>query len=213
MSRRALGSLAFLCALPCAHASAQGGSIVGTASVPSAGITGVVVYLVPENGATPAPPPMTAVMDQLDLKFVPRILAVTPGSTVSFPNSDAVMHNVFHPSVAAGAFDLGTYPKGERRSFTFADEGAFVIFCHVHPEMIAYVVVVASAHLAVSNEDGLFHLDGVAPGTYHLRTWHRRLQSLDQVVSVPAGRSVTVHLALKYGFPVDPRVAKDPPPR
>lgn len=213
MSRRAIGTLAFLCALPCGPARAQGGSIHGTASVPSAGITGVVVYLVPERGATPAPPPMTAVMDQRDLKFVPRVLAVTPGSTVAFPNSDAVMHNVFHPAVHAGAFDLGTYPTGERRSFNFAEEGAYVIFCHVHPEMIGYVVVVASAHLAVSNENGLFHLEGVAPGTYHLRTWHRRLQSLDQVVSVPAGGAVTVHLALKYGFPVEPRAATGPPAR
>jgi plastocyanin len=212
MNRRALRRLAFLGALTPGVALAQAGAIHGSVSVPAAGIAGVVVYLVPGRGAPP-PPPMKAVMDQRDLKFVPRILAVTPGSTVAFPNSDPVMHNVFHPSVNAGAFDLGTYPKGERRSFTFADEGAYVIFCHVHPEMIGYVVVVASAHLAVSNENGLFHFEGVAPGTYHLRTWHRRLQSLDQVVTVPAGGAVTVHLALKYGFPVEPRVAAGPLPQ
>lgn len=212
MNRRALRTLACLFALPPGVALAQGGAIHGSLSVPGAGIAGVVVYLVPGRGAPP-PPPLKAVMDQRDLKFVPRILAVTPGSTVAFPNSDPVLHNVFHPSVHTGAFDLGTYPEGERRSFTFADEGAYVIFCHVHPEMIGYVVVVASAHLAVSNEDGQFHFEDVAPGTYRLRTWHRRLQSLDQVVTVPAGGAVTVHFALKYGFPVEPRVAAGPPPQ
>jgi len=202
MNRRALLALACGCALAPAAALAQGGAIHGSLSVPAAGMGGVVVYLVPGRGAPP--PPMTAVMDQRGLKFVPRILAVTPGSTVAFTNSDPVMHNVFHPSERSDAFDLGTYPEGERRSFTFAREGAYVIFCHVHPEMIGYVVVVASAHLAVSNAKGAFHFEGVAPGTYHLRTWHSRLKSLDQVVTVPAGGAVTVHLALKHGAPVAP---------
>jgi Carboxypeptidase regulatory-like domain/Copper binding proteins, plastocyanin/azurin family len=202
MSRRALRTLACFCALAPGVALAQGGAIHGSVSVPAAGIGGVVVYLVPGRGAPP-PPPMKAVMDQRDLKFVPRILAVTPGSTVAFTNSDPVMHNVFHPSVHADAFDLGTYPEGERRSFTFAREGAYVIFCHVHPEMIGYVVVVASAHLTVSNANGRFRFESLAPGTYHLRTWHSRLKSLDQVVTVPAGGAVTVHLALKHGAPAD----------
>lgn len=211
MSRHALGTLA-LCALPLGAAGGQGGAIHGSVSVPAAGITGVAVYLVREGGRAPTASPVTTVMDQRDLKFVPRVVAVTPGSTVEFPNSDPVMHNVFHPSLDSGAFDLGTYPEGERRSFTFADEGAFVIFCHVHPEMIAYVVVVATPYRAVTDERGRFRLAGVAPGRYHLRTWHRRLQTLDQVISVPASGAVTVQLALRYGLPVEPQAAKGPPP-
>jgi hypothetical protein len=138
---------------------------------------------------------------------------VSPGSTVAFPNSDPVMHDVFHPSTRAGGFDLGMYPQGERRSFTFNDEGAYVIFCHVHPEMVAYVVVVASPYRAVTDDKGRFKLDGVAPGTYHLRTWHRRLRTQDHVISVAANGAVRVNLTLKYGVPVEPRAAEQHRPR
>jgi len=211
MSRHVIGTLTFACALPFGAVLAQDGGVRGTINVPDSGITGIVVYLVPESGAPTAPPPMKAAMDQRGLKFVPRVVAVTPGSTVTFPNSDAVLHSVFHPSMHGDAFDLGTYSKGEQRSFTFANEGAFVIFCRVHPEMIGYVVVVGAPHIAVSNDSGAFQLEGVAPGAYRLHTWHRRLRSLDEAVSVPAGGTVTLRLALKRGVPVTPRVAGGPP--
>jgi hypothetical protein len=133
---------------------------------------------------------------------------VSPRSIVSFPNSDPVMHSVFHPSMRAAGFDLGTYPQGEQRSFTFDDEGAYVIFCHVHPEMVAYVVVVASPYRAVTDDKGRFKFDGVAPGIYHLRTWHRRLRTQDHVVSVAARGAARVKLTLEYGVPIEPRATE-----
>ncbi|MDO8501172.1 MAG: carboxypeptidase regulatory-like domain-containing protein [Gemmatimonadaceae bacterium] len=195
--------------LPHARLAAQDGMVSGTVTAPAAGMGGVVVYLIRAASArVPAIAPLSAQIDQRGLRFVPRVIAVSPGSTVSFPNSDPVMHNVFHPSRHGGGFDLGTYPQGERRSFTFDDEGAYVIFCHVHPEMVGYVVVVASPYRAVTDDEGRFKLDGVAPGTYHLRTWHRRLRTQDQVVSVAANGAVRVDLTLEYGLPVEPRSAE-----
>jgi plastocyanin len=213
MMRSAIATLVVACALPCGLARAQAGAVKGTLSAPGAGITGVVVYLVPVDGTPPRPPATSAVMDQRGMKFVPRVLAVTPGSTVAFMNSDPVMHNVFHPSGRTRGFDLGTFPEGETRSSTFAQEGAYVIFCRVHPEMIGYVVVVASSNLAVTDDDGKFDFEGVAPGTYHLRTWHNRLRSLDEVVTVAAGGTVALRVALKYGAPTEPTAASGAPPR
>jgi plastocyanin len=211
MNRRLMASVVLTGALFHAHARlpAQGGVVSGTITAPAPRMGGVVVYLIPAASArVPAPAPVSAQIDQRGLQFVPRVIAVSPASTVSFPNSDPVMHDVFHPSTHAGGFDLGMYPQGERRSFTFDDEGAYVIFCHVHPEMVAYVVVVASPYRAVTDDEGRFKLDGVGPGTYHLRTWHRRLRTQDHVISVTANGTVRVDLTLKYGVPVEPRAAE-----
>jgi plastocyanin len=208
MNRRLMASVVLAGSLfsPHARLAAQDGMVSGTVTAPAPGMGGVVVYLIRAGSArVPAIAPLSAQIDQRNLQFVPRVITVSPGSTVSFPNSDPVMHSVFHPSTHAGGFDLGTYPQGERRSFTFDNEGAYVIFCHVHPEMVAYVVVVASPYRAVTDDDGRFKLDGVAPGTYHLRTWHRRLRTQDHLISVAANGAVRVNLTLKYGFPVEPR--------
>ncbi len=191
-----------------AGVAAQSGTILGTSTVPVPGIAGVVVYLVPAaETRLPSAPPVSAVVDQRDLRFVPRVIAITPGSTVSFPNSDPVMHNVFHPTLRSGGFDLGTYPPGEERSFTFRHEGAYVIFCHVHPEMVGYVVVIDSPYRAVTDADGRFRMDNVVPGTYRLRTWHRRLRTHDEVVTIAENAVTAVALKLKRGSPVEPRSA------
>ena len=216
MNKRLMASVVLAVAVfpPHARLAAQAGTVSGTVTAPAPGMGGVVVYLTSAAPAkVPAVAPLSAQIDQRNLQFVPRVIAVTPGSTVSFPNSDPVMHDVFHPSTRAGGFDLGTYPQGERRSFTFDAEGAYVIFCHVHPEMVAYVVVVASPYRAVSDDEGRFRLAGVAPGIYHLRTWHRRLRTEDRVVSVAANGAVRVSLKLEYGLPVEPRVAEQHRPR
>jgi plastocyanin len=157
MNRRLMASVVLAGSLfsPHARLAAQDGMVSGTVTAPAPGMGGVVVYLIRAGSArVPAIAPLSAQIDQRNLQFVPRVITVSPGSTVSFPNSDPVMHSVFHPSTHAGGFDLGTYPQGERRSFTFDNEGAYVIFCHVHPEMVAYVVVVASPYRAVTDDDG-----------------------------------------------------------
>ena len=211
MNRRVMASILLAGALfpPQARLAAQNGTVSGTITTPSPGMSGVVVYLIPAASARlAAVAPVSAQIDQRDLQFVPYVVAVSPGSIVSFPNSDPVMHSVFHPSMRAAGFDLGTYPQGEQRSFTFDDEGAYVIFCHVHPEMVAYVVVVASPYRAVTDDKGRFKFDGVAPGIYHLRTWHRRLRTQDHVVSVAARGTARVKLTLEYGVPIEPRATE-----
>lgn len=212
MKLRALAaSVALSCPLLPAVVCAQGGTVYGEITVPAAAVSGVVVYLVPVAGHATTPlAPLTVEMDQRDLRFVPQVIAVTPGSTVHFPNSDPIMHNVFSPGQRADGFDLGTYPQNERRSFTFRGEGAHVILCHVHPEMAAYVVVVASAHRAVADAAGRFRLEGVPPGTYLLRTWHRRLRTGEQPVAVAANGTVRIDLRLMYGSPSPPRATVEP---
>jgi plastocyanin len=212
MNCRLLARLAPALLLLPAIVRAQSASIVGTITVASASITGIVVYLVPSPlTAAPDPSPVSADVDQHELRFMPPVVAVTPGSTVFFTNSDSVLHNVFHPPrLFRGGFDLGTFPPGERRSFTFSNEGAFVILCRVHPEMVGYVVVVASPYRAVSDDEGHFRIQGVAPGTYTLQTWHARLRSHQEVVTVPGPGTLSVDLSLTLGHPEDPTAKRQP---
>ena len=133
-----------------------------------------VVSLEPLSRAEPATKRDTLIIDQAHLRFEPGIVAVRRGTSVEFLNSDPIMHNVFSPGGRGAGFDLGTYVRGESRHFEFDRLGRHVILCHVHPEMVAWVIVVDTPYFTTTDEIGHFSLDGVAPGQYRLRLWHRR---------------------------------------
>jgi plastocyanin len=143
--------------------------------------------------------PRTAEIDQVHLRFVPDVVVVSPGSEVRFLNSDPLMHNVFGPGIRDGAvFDLGTYPQGLYGSWTFQREGLHYVLCHIHPEMVAYVVVTESPFHAVTNGDGTFSIDEVPPGLYDVTLWHpRRSRETTTVrLNVPEGGIGDVRLTL-----------------
>jgi len=98
---------------------------------------------------------------------------VPVGSVVEFPNLDPFFHNVF--SMFDGKrFDLGLYEAGTSRSVPFATPGVCYIFCNIHPEMSAVVVVVDTPYFAVTNRAGEFTVPNVPPGRYVLSVWHER---------------------------------------
>ena len=134
-----------------------------------------------------SPPSDSAVIDQSHLRFVPRVLAVRVGSVVKFLNSDPIMHNVFSPERQGAGFDLGTYPRGESRTYAFAQPGTYVVLCHVHPEMYAYVVVVPTPFRATVDEDGGFRIDGVPSGQYTVKVWQRHESELAPKLVVGEG--------------------------
>jgi plastocyanin len=205
--RLAVASLAMAVVVPVAGLLAQDGSIGGTISTAKNRVADVVVFLVPVSPATQTgAAAVEAEMDQRSLKFIPNVVVVSPGSTVAFTNSDRVMHNVFHPPKGGSAFDLGLFGPGEKRSFVFKSEGAFVVFCHVHPEMVGYVVVVDTPWRRVSDDSGHFAFAKVPPGSYVLHTWHGRFEEHRQQVVVGAGEHTDVEIALTRGAPGEPRV-------
>ncbi len=130
-------------------------------------------------------------LDQINLTFTPHVLPVLVGTTVSFPNSDEVRHNVFSPSPPK-RFNLGTYPRGVTRTVTFDKPGEVALLCNVHAEMSAYVVVVETPYFAVTAKDGSYTIKNVPPGKYTLRTWHERLKSQTKEIEVRGDAPVTV---------------------
>jgi len=81
---------------------------------------------------------------QLDRRFSPDLLVISAGSTVSFPNMDPIFHNIFSLSKAK-SFDLGSYDQGQNRKVMFPKAGIVDVYCHLHPNMEATIVVTPTA--------------------------------------------------------------------
>ncbi len=198
----ALGAAATLAAP--ARLEAQLGAVEGVLTSRTAVVSGAVVYLVPLEGPAVSRPLDSALVDQRNLRFVPRVLVVTPGTAVTFRNSDPIMHNVFSPGGVGADFDLGSYTGAEVRRQVFGELGAYVILCHVHPEMAAYVVVVPTALSAVADDAGRFRITGVPPGRYVLRLWHRHLRDPERAIAI--GEGATLRLAVSVERSRRPRI-------
>lgn len=181
---RALARLA-----PVATARADVAGVLRVAGRPG---RDVVIWL-DTAGAPPEPSRTTALLDQRNMQFVPRVLAVRVGTTVRMPNSDRLLHNVF--SFRDGkVFDLGLYPVGTSKAVTFDKPGLSRIFCNIHPTMAAYVVAVDSPHVTVSDADGRFTLSGVAEGRYTYHTWRAGADRITGTLQVVPGRTVEIDL-------------------
>ena len=183
-----------------AHAGPVG-RVVGKVAVteangkPAAGAE-VVVYLVGgpnEPGDTSAP---TAQIAQKDRKFVPELVAITVGESVAFPNTDPFLHNVFSQS-AARPFDLGSFKKGLAKTKDFPKPGVVDVYCNIHPEMAATILVLPNRHHIKVGGDGSFALDGVPPGKWQVFAYTRRSEKpASQAIDVEAGKDTQVSLSL-----------------
>ena len=120
---------------------------------------------------------------------------MTRGSTVDFPNSDPVFHNVFSLS-SASTFDLGRYPRGQSKSATFAKAGLVKVYCHLHSEMSASILVLDHPYFTIPDLDGSFTLPNVPAGGYTIVGWHERVGERTGTVTVRAGGSASIDLAL-----------------
>jgi plastocyanin len=172
------------------------GRVEGTLHTGTRPAAGAIVFLAGSAAAAQPPPAEPVIVDQIELRFVPQVVAITAGTTVAFPNSDPILHNVFSPRGPGDGFNLGTYPPGETRSRRFVEPGMHVILCHVHPEMVAYVAVVATPHNAVVDSAGRFAIDRVPPGRYTLHVWQPRSGRLERTVDVADGTTVRLQLQL-----------------
>lgn len=163
----------------------------------------VVIYL--ESAPTGAVPPArhdAPAISQQKLEFTPHVLAVVKGTTVEFPNRDTVFHNVFSLSKVA-TFDLGRYPHDGSKSVRFTTPGMVKVFCHIHSDMSAIVVVLDNPFFASPDAAGRFVIDGIPPGEYTVVAWHERARILSRRVRIDAGGVVPVDFDIPLTEPPD----------
>jgi plastocyanin len=128
--------------------------------------------------------------------FTPDFLVVVAGTTVEFPNWDPFSHNVFSRSRAA-SFDLDRYGQGQSKSYTFNNVGVVQLFCNIHPQMKAVLLVVPNRCFARADAEGRFSISDVPPGRYVLVGWNARAGEQRQTIDVsPTGlQGLTVTLS------------------
>jgi plastocyanin len=161
----------------------------------SRGPEGSVIWLRRADGATPRPAPVRGRgMVSSSKAFVPRVLPVTVGSTVTFTNKDNVVHNVFSLS-ASHPFDGGLSKTGQSFSRTFSKPGAVEILCNIHASEQGHVVVIDSPWYTEANSRGAFVVRGLPPGDYDLEAWHESASQVSRMrirVGVDGLRGVAV---------------------
>jgi len=160
----------------------------------------MVVILEPDkSGSKLSPkPPVTETLNQQGARFEPDLIVIPTGSTVEFPNLDPIFHNVFSLSKIQ-PFDLGYYPQGQSRAVKFNSPGVIQVYCHIHANMYAAIVVTASPWFQKPTADGSFSFSNVPAGRYRLTAWHK-IAGLHKVdVEVPATGNVDVTIRV----PVD----------
>jgi plastocyanin len=161
----------------------------------------VAVYL---EGApkSPAAEIAKASIEQKDRRFVPDLVVIPAGSTVSFPNFDPIFHNVFSLSKAK-SFDLGNYREGQSRLVTFPVPGVVAVYCHLHSNMAASIVVAPSRWAVVVDRDGVFTLKDVPAGTYTVVAWHKTAGTFRKTVTIGEKQDAAVSFTLPYAEPID----------
>ncbi|HEY6362875.1 MAG TPA: hypothetical protein VIX63_17335 [Vicinamibacterales bacterium] len=176
--------------------SADAGPVSGV--IRTLGRSGVVpatsiVYAEPIDAAVPRQPGRFT-LRQKNKTFLPRVLGVPVGSSVDFPNDDLIFHNVFSLS-APQPFDLGLYRSGQSPSRTFAQPGTYRVFCNIHPQMSALILVAPTPHVVVAAPDGRFVLD-LPAGRYRLTAVSERAAPVSVEVVAEAGATVAPALTL-----------------
>jgi len=131
------------------------------------------------------------VMDQKELTFVPHVLPILAGSTVEFPNSDPVYHNVFSFSKIR-TFDLGRYPTGRSKAITFNQPGLVKVYCDMHSQMNAFILVLTNPHFTLSDENGNYAIRDIPAGAYTVKAWFARLPEKTASVTIRPGETTAL---------------------
>ena len=170
-------STIMIAALLAAFVPARAGDLKGTVkAIGAKNSADAVVYIDTIAGKSFPAPAAHARIDQKNLVFVPHVLPVLVGTTVDFLNSDVALHNVFSPDKCADKFNLGSWPQGQTRSYTFKVACAATLLCNVHPEMEGFVVAVPTPYFAVTDKTGAYEIKGIPDGSYTVKVWHPKLK-------------------------------------
>jgi plastocyanin len=138
------------------------------------------------------------IVDQRDMLFVPRVVAVQEGRPIRFENNDLCNHAVqAHSTKNENCFNTTT-PPGQPFDFTFKSQKAPVLIgCPIHGWMRAWVYVFPHASFALTDREGRFRITGIPAGKQTLVFRHADTGLLERrEVEVRAGQ--TAHVEVEW---------------
>jgi plastocyanin len=195
MRRSAFRMMPLLTVALAAQALASGGGVSGKVSTEGES-SRTIVYV--EKVAKPAAPSAERPqMTQRNSQFAPDALVVVQGQTVDFPNEDKFFHNVFSLS-ASNPFDLGLYRGGLSKSVQMQEPGEVEVFCNIHPDMMAKILVLQNTFYVDVAKDGSYSISGLPDGKYTLVAWSASHQPEKKQIEVKSG-------AARADFELKPR--------
>ncbi|MDQ2962034.1 MAG: methylamine utilization protein [Pseudomonadota bacterium] len=210
-------TLAAMLAFAIAAAQAQTAEIAATVTDEQGlPVADAVVVAVPADGGA-RPPPKSAertrpgVVDQVDKEFTPKVTAILVGTAVTFPNHDAVRHQVYSFSPAK-RFELPLYAGVPSGPVVFDKAGVVVLGCNIHDWMVGYIYVSESPYFAKTGKDGKAIITELSPRAYAVRVWHPQLEAAEETTrkSVDASRPGRAEVAWKLKLKREVKVRRAP---
>lgn len=193
--------LAALCLCVAARAATL---VIHVQTADGRALSGVVVTAHPLDGPPRHPAPLHAVMDQVERAFEPDLLVIPVGSTIEFPNSDSVSHQIYSFSPAR-RFQLPLYRGKPYPPVSFGQPGVVTLGCNIHDEMLAYVLVTDAPYFGRTDSGGAWSGE-VTRGRYHVAIWHPRIrdESADLERELTVQESDRAELTLHLARPLQP---------
>ncbi len=151
----------------------------------------------------PPPAHADAIIDQIHKRFVPHVTVIRTGTSVTFPNSDRIRHQVYSFSPAK-VFSMKLYAGSPKRAVVFDKPGLVVLGCNIHDTMLAFVLVVNTPYFAKIPASGTASFD-LPPGRYSMRVWDEALAA-----PVPARPVVVAAAPLQLSIALDLAGTHDP---
>lgn len=152
-----------------------------------------IIYAESVDGHTPIRP-VRRKLAQENKSFTPSVLAIPAGSTVDFPNEDPIFHNVFSLS-RPEPFDMGLYRAGASKSRVFSQPATYRVFCNIHPQMTAVILVLPTSWIVEADSSGAYRI-GLPPGRYRITAWSDRAQPSSTEITVGSEAASVPELSL-----------------
>ena len=168
-------------------------------------VDAVVVAVPADANARTVARPREAIVDQVDKEFVPRVMAIFVGTSVTFPNHDDVRHHVYSFS-AAKRFELPLYTGVPAKPVLFDKPGVVVLGCNIHDWMIGYIYVSESPYFAKTGSDGKAVISDLPPRAYVVRVWHPEQDEAEETTRKNVDTSRTAHIDVSWQLGLKPKV-------
>ena len=178
--------------------AAWAGTVTGNVTLldkggrPAPDLSDTVVYI---EGVASGMKPTRATITMKGKSFSPHVVVIGVGGTVEFPNEDPIFHNAFSVS-GDNRFDMELYKRPKVGSFTFQHPGIVKVYCNIHPQMSAVVVVRDNPLFTKAAADGVFTIENVPAGKYAVKAWHERGGEAGTEVSVTDAGTAEAHFTL-----------------